>query len=642
MSSRILDYSKWKKIHESKQISEGLFWDVTETEPIGGTNHKVKVKYVDANSIKVKAVNDRDLVGENGTVSQDLMDNIVTFLNNHDRTDFARTYPALQNMPTFYKDNFFTANVKKENDRRQVVVFSIQKRSNFKGVAPETKILSDDAAAKLAQAPDAQKVLANSDKSLLQNTAQTDTQAGGAFKLESPIAIADVANYTADSPFFKMFDDAVATMATSKLFTDKRATDLINKAADELEAKKIGENSIKLIKGLMAGFGATTFVDKYGRTKEQTQINQDFINKIAALVPKAPTAQNSSRNYYLGLNGRAIYEQAATQTAVTLPANFKMEEFIKAISVGELTTGDIKLPEGGIKKSSVAKGDAELKKVQQLIIDKLGAVLAKDPIFIKFKGYGADGDYGTTTEKIVAMAKAGFELNDTDGTTITAELINKLLTDKITESYIGLDGKLFEKFNVQAATKASSSYTPTKSTKKDATKKDSTSDRQNNINKVYCSVQDGIIKLEGSVTKDTKWSDYVAKHTVTSAEIEAAKKSCSDKKITTEKAVIVDDATLQTAVDELVDDLDGIVTESNLNSIYNIIIKIRYAVATDDTDPDNPVQVNALKRLMDLYALDESGDNLISDVEGVGTTTLSPSAIKTKQQIVTILKKASA
>jgi hypothetical protein len=174
-------------------------------------------------------------------------------------------------------------------------------------------------------------------------------------------------------------------MATSNLFDDARAKDLINKVADELEAQKIGEKSIKLIKGLMSGFGATTFVDKYGRTKEQSQITQPIIDKLAALVPNA-TAQNSSRQYQLGRRARTIFEQTApaaknllaqsdkalAQTApatkIALPADFKMEEFIKSISAGEVTTGDINLPEEGLVKGKVAKGDAELIKFQKLII----------------------------------------------------------------------------------------------------------------------------------------------------------------------------------------------------------------------------------------------------------------------------------
>ena len=108
----LLNYSKWKS------LNEGLIWDVIEKEPIGGTTHKVKVKYLDGNSFKEKAVNDRDMVGADGSIDPTLMDGIVAFLKGHDATDFSRQYPALQDLATFYKDNFFTVNVKKENDNK--------------------------------------------------------------------------------------------------------------------------------------------------------------------------------------------------------------------------------------------------------------------------------------------------------------------------------------------------------------------------------------------------------------------------------------------------------------------------------------------------------------------------------------------
>lgn len=468
----ISNFAKWK------HLNEGLFWDVVEKEPVNGTTHKVKVKYLDGNSFKVKAVNDRDMVGADGSIDPTLMDGIVAFLKGHDVTDFARQYPALQDLATFYKDSFFTYNVKKETDNKQVIVFSIQKRASFKGVTPETKILSDDAAAKLAQAPDAKAVLANSDKSLLNSTAEKPAAAAapvaGSVKLDSPVLIADLSKLTAEMPMFKAIDGLVAGLATSKMFTDKKALELINKSADELEASKIGDSTVSLINGIIAGLGLGTFTDKYGRAKPRTQITQEVADKILALAP-APsaevTAQNSSRNRKV--TGKRINEQAADKPAApaapvtatpALPANFKMEEFLKAIGGGEVTTGDIKLPEGGIQKATAAKGDAVLKLVQQLIIDKLGAVLADDATFTKFKGYGADGNYGPTTEKVITMAKAGFELKDQDGAVITPELVNKLQTDKITESYLGLRGQLVETFNVGAAKAASSGKASTGNT----------------------------------------------------------------------------------------------------------------------------------------------------------------------------------
>lgn len=502
MSSKILNYSNWKRIYESAKINEGLLWDVTEKEPIGGTTHKVKVKYLDTNSIKVKAVNDRDLVGEGGVVAQDLMDNIVAFLNSHDKTDFAREYPALQDLPTFYKDNFFTYNVKKENDRRQVIVFSIQKRANFKGVTPESKLLSDDAAAKLAQAPEAKAVLAKSDKSILQNTAAPVVKAAAvsATKIEKPIPLADLKGESGKSgaPAFDAIDTAYSSLKGVKEIS---ALPFFAKLKAELKAGQLGDTSISFAKGIIAGFGLK---DKYDDPIEV--LNQPVVDKLAAFNPApAATAQNSSRQYYLGLNGKRLVEQAAPASpaattpapaaatpaptaatpapaASTLPTGFDLKAFTDAVggaAPAALSTGDIKVPDGGIKKGVAAKGDAELVKAQKLIADKLGVVLAKDPTFIKFKGYGPDGNYGPTTEKMVAMAKAGFELKDTDGSTITTELINKLLTDKITESYLDLRGNLFEKFNVDAATKTSSAYVPGKKSAEKPAEKPTTDETAN-------------------------------------------------------------------------------------------------------------------------------------------------------------------
>ena len=531
----ISNFAKWK------QLNEGLFWDITETEPIAGTNHKIKVKYLDGNSFKIKAVNDRDMVNPDGTIDPTLMDGIVAFLKGHDLTNFSREYPALQDLATFYKDSFFTYNVKKETDSKQVIVFSIQKRASFKGVTPETKILSDDAAAKLAQAPDAKAVLANSDKSLLNSTAEAPATAAataaGMVKLAAPVLIADLSKLTAEMPMFKAIDALVAGLATSKVFTDKKVLELINKSADELEASKIGDSTVLLVKGIIAGLGLGTFTDKYGRAKPRTQITQEVVDKILALAP-APsaevTAQNSSRNRKF--TGKRINEQTApvtpapvtpapvTPAPVTpaLPANFKMEDFLKAIGGGEVTTGDIKLPDGGIKKATAAKKDPVVAQVQQLIIDKFSDGLATNPTFIKFKGYGADGNYGPTTEAMIEIAKIACDLKDEDGTVITSELVNKLQTGnkKIVESYLGLRGQLVERlveqFNFAAANARSSGKVSTGNQGTVDKKKEATASSQHDWSKFGCLTgKDGASEtktLDGAwtmYTLKTKWTDLI-------------------------------------------------------------------------------------------------------------------------------------
>lgn len=98
------------------------------------------------------------------------------------------------------------------------------------------------------------------------------------------------------------------------------------------------------------------------------------------------------------------------------------------------------------------------------------------------------------------------------------------------------------------------------------------------------------------------------------------------------------DQEIQPDVDIIVDDLDGWVDGSNLESIFNIVMKYNNKFASDYTNPNNPVMVPALKRLIDLYSMDENGDNLIDDLQEVGTTTLPNASITKKQQVINLLK----
>ena len=467
----ILNYQNWKS------LNEGLFWDVKEKEfDANGVKHKVKVKYIDGNSFKVKAVNDRDMVNADGTIDASLMDGIVNFLKGHDATDFAREYPALQALASFYKDNFFTFNVKKEDDRRQVVVFTIQKRANFKGVGPEIKAISDDKAAGMTQAPDAKSLLAASDKSLSQNTAAKPEDKGAAkpasIIIDKPLTFDQIKNLKSDVPGFKAIKTAYFQLVKDPTLT---ANPIFPKLKAELKSGTLGDNAVLFAKGIIAGFGIK---DEYGDPAEE--INQEVVNKILALAP-ATTAQNSSHNYYLGLDGLAIFEaddmvKSGEKTASNLLAaankkpeevatlkGFDTAEFIKA--VGGATTGDIKIPDGGFKKGSVAKKDPEFMKFQDLVIKTFSKKLANNPTYTKFASYGLDGDYGLTSEKMVAGLKIGFGLKDLDGKTVTAELIDAIIKnkDKINESvYFNLKNRLVEQFDIAGFEEVTTNYNPNK------------------------------------------------------------------------------------------------------------------------------------------------------------------------------------
>lgn len=102
------------------------------------------------------------------------------------------------------------------------------------------------------------------------------------------------------------------------------------------------------------------------------------------------------------------------------------------------------------------------------------------------------------------------------------------------------------------------------------------------------------------------------------------------------------DADLTGFVDTIVDDLDGFVDGDNLKSIYDILVSLRTKFAINDDDPTKPVTVSAIKRLSDLYTLDESGDTLLGDLTSVGTKTLSVASTKLKTQCIALLNAGLA
>jgi hypothetical protein len=80
------------------------------------------------------------------------------------------------------------------------------------------------------------------------------------------------------------------------------------------------------------------------------------------------------------------------------------------------------------------------------------------------------------------------------------------------------------------------------------------------------------------------------------------------------------DSALQPDVDTIVDDLDGLVTGSNIKSIIAILKKYAGKAGLRD---DDRTQCDAVGRLMLLYKRDENGDTLSGDIDSIGTLTLS-------------------
>jgi len=91
-----------------------------------------------------------------------------------------------------------------------------------------------------------------------------------------------------------------------------------------------------------------------------------------------------------------------------------------------------------IKRSAVkGKKDPDVEAFQKLVLDKFKGIkkISDNPLFQKFAKYGADGLFGNSTAGIIQGLKAGFGLKDTSPD-ITAELVDKIKTEKIAESKI--------------------------------------------------------------------------------------------------------------------------------------------------------------------------------------------------------------
>ena len=106
--------------------------------------------------------------------------------------------------------------------------------------------------------------------------------------------------------------------------------------------------------------------------------------------------------------------------------------------------------------------------------------------------------------------------------------------------------------------------------------------------------------------------------------------------VSTSRSTPIIDSVLQKDVDTLVYDLDGWVGPNNIKSIDSILRK--YANSTAYADDDKTV-IPAISRIFTLYRRDESGDELVKDLESSRNFKLDPAALKTKGNLLTFLSK---
>ena len=184
---------------------------------------------------------------------------------------------------------------------------------------------------------------------------------------------------------------------------------------------------------------------------------------------------------------------------------------------------DLKKP---IKRSEAGgKKNPDVEAFQKLVLNKFKNVkgVTDTDIWKKFSKYGADGFFGPSTAGIIQGLKAGFDLKDSSSD-ITAELVNKIETEKLTESkssvltfrdYERLNKGILEAFNGDAFKKtieSGGSRGETEEVKKGEVKsaaKGSGTDKKIASDDIKKAVEDAVNKVKGEFNREKKVQELV-------------------------------------------------------------------------------------------------------------------------------------
>jgi peptidoglycan hydrolase-like protein with peptidoglycan-binding domain len=443
MSRAILDFSNWKRINEATDYKVRL-----------SSGEKIKLFKIDASSFKVKVVSRVELVGADGKISPEDWNMLKTqFLLTSPVTGM---YPGLKDLKT----NVVVYSIDRGSegeDRVELFTFTITPRTAAPGVPANVEYIKQEDLTKTVTDPQKAAILtqtaqkADASKVETKDVAPVKVEPGDTIKLASPLGLDSIKSLKSDSPIFDLVDRAYFQLRKEPKIA---SLPFMSNLKAELKANRLGDATVLFFKGIIAGYDLK---DKYEDPLEV--VNQTVIDKVMQM---APPAQNSSRTYVIRRSAFLLEKEVEVGAPATGIAGFNVDAFVKAVGGSVKAASDIKIPEGGLKQGSASAVDETVKAVQKLLIDKLSSVLSGDPNFDKFKKYGADGRYGSSTKTVIQMAKAGFDLAETDGSTITQALVDALVNEKIEESYLNPFGEIHEGFDVAKAKASLSKSTSSK------------------------------------------------------------------------------------------------------------------------------------------------------------------------------------
>lgn len=548
------DFSEWKR-HLNEAEGPG------RTKQTAGLSQRIVGIPLDEKSFKIKIIRDLDVIDANGKLTQDGWEGLLDWARNQPK--WPPYYPALNDL----KRNFFTYVVNADSDRKQVITFNIHKRDEAPGLPADRTIVSQEDLPHFIKDQEKLNIINHEIKKAADTEVSTGTETqpkGQAAALQNAIPFEKVKGQRPGTPIYDLIKSIYMNFKGDQKFA---SLPVMPSLKTELKGGTLGQSAVTLLKAMVAGFGLK---DEYDDPIET--VTQDLVNRMQAFAQ--PQVQNSSVEYFLDVDGQSIFEQVETQVKVELPEGFDFNAFAKVMGKTTETQaqgqGEIVIPANGLSQGSIQPGDETLKKVQSLIIQKFAKKLAKSPLYQKFASYGPDGKYGPTTVAMIAGLKGALGCSEQSGSTITAELIDKINTNKIDESFLGLDMRIVEQFDMDAFVKFSS----------------------------------------GAQLKPSAGGQ-------TGAGGQASMKRTAD--FEDFSSLTASDETEEHPVDVIIDRLNGWVSEGDIVVVDQIIKRFDGKTVKDEVG-GKPVVVPVIKKIIDEYHR-ETGDVLIDDLKGIGTDT---------------------
>ena len=315
MSHIIQDFSKWKKLNEQ---------DVPGRErERGSDSNKVVAIPVDKTTLKLKVVNDADIIDAEGRLMIDAGGKPVGFnaLINWIKSqgEIIKYYSTLNDLT----NNIVVYSITKDNDRKQVIIFKIYSK---------TQLSSQDPAAKGIN-PQVQYVRQDE---LSKAMAGTILNSPGLNKLTTPIKSATDLILPIESRAILNSTDSKLIQFIVTVYNKIKKDPIVSnnpimaKVKTEVVGKKLGPDTILFIKGVNAGFG---ILDAQFREDPETGITKDLYDKINSLA--------ESKKVFLSLNAERLVESEST-----VILGFDVDKFIEVVGTGVTcnNTGGIVVP----------------------------------------------------------------------------------------------------------------------------------------------------------------------------------------------------------------------------------------------------------------------------------------------------------